>query len=217
MRSLVRFVNPDEFGRKFSSNQNYQLLKELGDCYTAADNFERAVDCYRQAVSAAPGEPGPYIGLGVIALQFDQPDDAAKAFKTAMKLKPDCSEAHGGMAMVHQRRKEYPQAFDMYLKCLEADPDNLVALLGLFQTSCQMGTFSKVIHYLEVFLDMHPDDTSVLFCLATLYARDGRLYEARDALVKVLSIDHDKKEAATLLTKVHSNIAKAQAGEAIEP
>jgi len=213
----VRLTKRDKFGGKLGRNPNYQLLKELGDCYTAADDFERAMDCYRQAVSLAPGEPGPYVGLGVIALQSDQLDDAVKAFQAAIRLQPDCSEAHGGMAMVYQRRKDYPQAFEMYLKCLEANPDNLVALLGLFQTSCQMGTFARVIHYLEVFLDMHPDDASVLFCLATLYARDGRLYEARDALVKVLSLDHDKKEATSLLARVQDNIATAQAGEAIEP
>jgi len=211
----MRLTDPDEFREKPSANANYQLLKELGDCYTAADDFERAIDCYRRAVSSAPGEPGPYIGLGVIALQSDQLDDAAKAFAAAIRLRPDCSEAHGGMAMVHQRRKDYPRAFEMYLECLEGNPDNLVALLGLFQTSCQMGTFAKVIHYLEVFLEMHPDDTSVLFCLATLYARDGRLCEARDALIRVLSLDCEKTEAASLLAKVQDSIANARAGEAI--
>ena len=213
----MRFSNPDGFGRQFGSNENYQLLKEPGDWCAETDNFERAEDCYRQAVSAAPGEPGPYIGLGFLALQFDQLDDAAKVFGTVMKLKSDCAEAHGCMAMVHQRRKEYPQASDMYVKCLQANPDNLVSLLGLFQTSRRMGSFSKVIHYLELFLEMHPDDTSMLFCLAALYARAGRLGEARQTLVRVVSIDPDKTEAVALLDKVHGAIINAQAGAAVEP
>lgn len=206
----MRLTDPDNFPPKPQQATNYQLLKELGDCYAAVDNYERALDCYRQAVELAPREPGPYIGLGVIALQSDELDQAQRAFAMACKLAPRCAEAYGGLAMVHQKRQEYPAAFDMYLQCLEIDSDNLVALLGLFQASCQMGNFSKVIHYLELFLATHPDDVAVLFCLATLYARDGRLTEARDSLIRVLVLDPGKKEAADLLAKVHHSLASDQ-------
>ncbi len=206
----MRLTNPNAFGPDHNAESNYELLKELGDCYAAVDNYPRALECYRQAVDAAPRQAGPYVGLGVIGLQTDQIEDAEKAFAMAITLQPQCHEAFGGMAMIYQRKQQYAHAFDMYLKCLEIDSDNLVALLGLFQTSVQMGEFSKVIYYLEVFLESHPDDVSVLFCVATLYARDGRLEEARDTLIKVLVLEPGKKEAADLLAQVHGSIAKAR-------
>ncbi|MCK4625641.1 MAG: hypothetical protein KAV00_10050, partial [Phycisphaerae bacterium] len=100
---------------------------------------------------------------------------------------------------IHQQRAEYAKAFDMYLKCLELDTDNLVALLGLFQTSCKMENFSQIIHYLEIYLAGHHDDTSVLFCLASLYAKEGRLSDARQAVMEVLALEPNKPEAVELL------------------
>jgi len=184
------------------------MLKETGDCYAAVSDFATAEQCYRQAASLAPDEAGPYVGLGVIAVQTEALDDARAAFEVARKLDPHCAEAYGGLAIVRHQRRDYPGAFDMYLKCLQYDTDNLIALLGLFQTSCQMGTFCKIIHYLEVYLDKHPADSAVLFCLATLYAKEDRLGEADVALTRVLELQPGKPEAADLLADVQRKMAR---------
>jgi tetratricopeptide (TPR) repeat protein len=94
------------------------------------------------------------------------------------------------------------------LKCLELDTDNLTALLGLFQTSCQMGSFAKVIYYLEAYLNMHPGDTSVMFTLAALYMRDGRLEQSQRILIDVLTLDPANKDAANLLEEVEHRLVQ---------
>ena len=110
------------------------------------------------------------------------------------------------MAIIHQNRNDYSAAFEMHLKCLELDTNNLVALLGLFQASCEMGTFAKIIHYLEVYLTGNPTDASVLFCLATLYAREGRLHDARRVTLKILAHEPEKEGAAKLLAKLNDTL-----------
>jgi len=190
--------------------RRYTVAKELGDCCAAAGNWALAKDCYEQAAYLEPDRPGAYLGLGVVAARDDQLDLALEAFEAALSADHNCAEAYGGMAMIHQQKKHYHQAFDLYLRCLERDTDNLVALLGLFQTSCQMGTFARVIEFLEAYLDRHRADTAVLFCLATLYAREGRLDDAKYALLEVLAIEPDKAEATDLLAQVHRSIHRAQ-------
>jgi tetratricopeptide (TPR) repeat protein len=110
--------------------------------------------------------------------------------------------------MIAQRKSDYKVAFEMYLKSLELDVDNLTALLGLFQASCQMGSFEKVIHYLEVYLDMHPGDTSVMFSLAALYMKDGRLELSRKVLLDVLALVPSNTDAAELLEEVDHSLAQ---------
>lgn len=192
-------------------DQHYEVLKELGDCHASLGNYDRARQCYEEAALLAPKKPGPIIGLGVVGIQTGGLDQAERAFHQALEIDPECGEAYGGLAMIYQRRRDYSRAFDMYLACLNKDVDNLVALFGLFQTSCQMGSFAKVIHYLEVYLGLHPDDTSVLFCLATLYARDGRLCDAAQALETVLALESDNADAAGLLNDIHRKQAEAGA------
>jgi len=186
------------------------ILTQMGDCYADMSNAELAEKHYRAAGALAPHSPEPYVGLGAMALKDDRLAQAKDHFETAARLKPDCAEAYGGLAMVHQKRMDHAAAFDMHLKCLELDTDNLVALLGLFQVSCRMGTFSKIIHFLEVYLDRNPTDTSVLFCLATLYAREGRFGDARRAVLDILEREPDKQDAAILLAQLNENLITAE-------
>ncbi|MFA5423889.1 MAG: tetratricopeptide repeat protein [Phycisphaerae bacterium] len=189
--------------------QHYEVMKEMGDCYTSNGDYEKAKRCYEKASTLGPDEAGPYIGLGVIAFQNELLDDAEIAFRVACRLNKNCAEGWSGLAMVEQKRDNCQKAFEYYLKCLELDTDNLTALLGLFQASSRMGSFEKVIHYLQVYLDMHPADTSVMFTLAALYMKDARLKESKRMLLNLLALEPDNKDAANLLEEVEHNMAGA--------
>jgi tetratricopeptide (TPR) repeat protein len=168
----------------------------------------------RECLAAAAGAGSQVeacVKFGALAAEAGRWDDAAKALKAALALDPRCSEAYGSLAMIHQRRQDYPQAVDNYLKCLELDGDNLIALLGLFQTCCKMGTFAVIIRYLEIYLGGHPRDVAVLFCLATLYARDGSLEKARGILRGVLDLEPTNTEAERLLGQVEAALSHAPA------
>jgi tetratricopeptide (TPR) repeat protein len=188
-------------------NGEYERLHELADCYISTGDYTKAQLCYEKAANLAPDESGPYLGLGVVAFQNGLLDDAEIAFRVACRLDSTCSGAYAGLGMVWQRKGEYRQAFDMYLKCLEHDTDNLIALLGLFQSACQMGSFAKVIHYLEVYLNMHPDDISVMFPLAALYMKEGRLEKSRKILSELLTLDPGHQDAANLLEELEHDLA----------
>jgi len=193
---------------RYNSTQHYEVLQQLGDCYTSISDYASAQRCYEKAASVGPDEAGPYVGLGVVALQKNLLDDAQIAFRVACRLDPNCAKAYAGLAMVAQQKTDYKNAFDMYLKCLELDTDNLTALLGLFQTSCRMGSFAKVIHYLELYLNMHPGDTSVMFTLAALYNRDNRFEHSEKILRDILALDPANQDAANLLEEVEHNLAQ---------
>jgi len=197
-----------------NATQHYEVLQELGDCHTSVGDYEQAQKCYEKAATLEPDEPWPYVGLGVVALQTECVDDADIAFRVACRLDRNCARAYAGLAMVAEQRDDHKKAFEMYLKCLELDTDNLTALLGLFQTSCRMGSFAEVIHYLEVYLDMHPGDVSVMFSLAALYTREGRFDRASEILVNILALDPENKDAAGLMEEIEYSRARAAQSQA---
>ena len=197
-----------------NATQHYEVLQELGDCHTSVGDYEQAQKCYEKAATLEPDEPWPYVGLGVVDLQTECVDDAEIAFRVACRLDPNCARAYAGLAMVAEQRDDHKKAFEMYLKCLELDTDNLTALLGLFQTSCRMGSFAEVIHYLELYLDMHPGDVSVMFSLAALHTREGRFDRAREILVNVLALDPENKDATGLMEEIEYSCARAAQSQA---
>lgn len=205
----IKQNNVDE---QHDSTQHYEVLQELGDCYASIGNYSQAQQYYEKAAVLSPDEAGPYVGLGVVALQQNLLDDAEIAFRVACRLNTKCAKAYAGFAMIAQQKADYKQAFEMYLKSLELDTDNLIAILGLFQTSCQMGSFAKVIHYLETYLNMHPGDTSVMFPLAALYMKDGKLEESKNILLNLLVLDENHKDAVNLLEEVEHSLLKTKQG-----
>jgi tetratricopeptide (TPR) repeat protein len=192
------------------ANQHYEVLLELAECYAALADTRAASDCYHQAMALAPDQAQPHVGLGTVAVEAQQWEQAEAEFTQAVRLEPDSAEGYGGLALVRQHRQDYAAAFDMYLRCLDRDSDNLVALLGLFQTSRQMGNFSKIVQYLELYLQRHPDDASVLFCLGSLYARDGQFQDARRTLRRVLELEPGKPEAMEMLVEVEQRLSRPQ-------
>jgi len=201
-------ITHNNVDQQHDSTQHYEALQEMGDCYASVGSYIQAQEYYEKAAVLSPDAPDPYVGLGVVALQNNQLDDAEIAFKVACRLDANCAKAYAGMGLTAQQRTDYKQAFEMYLKCLELDTDNLIAILGLFQTSCQMGSFAQVTHYLEVYLNMHPGDTSVMFPLAALYMKDGRFQESRKVLLDVLALDGNHKDATNLLEEVEHSLAQ---------
>jgi len=201
-------IKHNNVDQQHDSTQHYEALQEMGDCYASVGNYKLAQKYYDKATVLAPDAPDPYVGLGVVALQNNQLDDAEIAFKVACRLDANCAKAYAGLGLTAQQRTDYKKAFDMYLKSLELDTENLIALLGLFQASCQMGSFAKVTHYLDVYLNMHPGDTSVMFPLAALYMKDGRFEKSKKVLLDILTLDENHKDAANLLEEVEHSLAQ---------
>jgi Flp pilus assembly protein TadD len=197
-----------------ASLSQFHQVQQLGDCHATIGNYAQAKRHYERAASLAPDEPRPYVGLGVVALLNNRMDDAEIAFRVACRLDPRCSKAYAGLALVEQQRGHFKTAFDLYLRSLELDTDDLTALLGLFQTSCQMGSFGKVIHYLQVYLDSHPADASVMFCLAALYMKDGHLEESRQVLLDLVAVDPENKDAANLLEEIEHSLVQQSLADA---
>ena len=189
-----------------------QLLLQMGDGCYAIEDYGQARSYYEQAALLGPDEADPYVGLGMLDYQNGNIDDSELAFKVACRLDHGCSKGYLGLAMIAQQKDNHGYAFDMYLKSIECDSDNLLALLGLFQTSCKMGTFGNITRYLEHYLRTHPADTSVMSCLASLYIRDNKFDIAKNMLDKILSIVPEDEVAVNLLEEVEYNLSKLNGG-----
>ena len=189
---------------------SYEKLQELGNCHLAMAELSKAKWCFSRAAVLAPDRADPLVGLANVSFQLGRHEEAYRQFLRALEFDSRCAGACAGLAMIYQERMDCRQAFDMYLRALDIEPDNLLALLGLFQMSRRMGTFKQIIHYLEVYRQGHPDDSAVLFCLASLYVQENCLLRARELLLEVLDLEPGKPEANALLAQVHRAMLDAR-------
>ena len=57
---------------------------------------------------------------------------------------------------------------------------------------------------------MHPGDTSVMFTLAALYMKEGRLERSKRILTDILTLEPANADAAALLEEVEHCLAQTE-------
>ena len=72
-----------------------------------------------------------------------------KYFKFALKINPDLSHAHYGIAKIYQKMRDYKMAIEHFTHCVEFDPENFKAFFQLGVINLDMGSYSKAKEMLE--------------------------------------------------------------------
>lgn len=103
---------------------------------------------------------------------------AEVAYASALATEPQNIDALGGLAAIALRQGRYEHAENLYLRALEADPTNAVAVagvLGLQHAKAAFGVESR----LKNLIAAQPDHPALRFALGNLYAGDHRWNEAQ--------------------------------------
>lgn len=66
-----------------------RLLAEAGYFHLASGDLDAALAAFRAANVIAPDEPVPHLGMGEVALNREDPDDALRHFRSALGLVQD--------------------------------------------------------------------------------------------------------------------------------
>ena len=96
----------------------------------------------------------------------------------------------------------YDQAIGIYSEFLDANPENLTALSGLFHIARCTGRTQQIKHYLRQFLIRRPGDIAIMHCLASVFIMEDRLDAAREVLLNILNHDAGNAHAADLIEEI---------------
>ena len=176
---------------------DYEINKELGECYLFMGDLDKAEDYYRKAASSNGVHPDPYLGLATIAIQRGALDDAYAMYAKAASIQPS-DKALAGMAMVLMENGRHEEAYGYFQKALDGNPQNIVALHGFLQEGFQLDRLDEVVARMRVCLELQPDQQAVRFALAGCLATQGCVAEARKELETLLSINPAHAEALEL-------------------
>lgn len=89
--------------------------------------------------------------------QASLPEDGLEAFRRAVKLCPEHSEALLGLAELNKRQGNFEEATAAYEKALALQKDSPEALLGMGEVLYSAGLYERGIQYLERALNAEPD------------------------------------------------------------
>ena len=176
---------------------DYEINKELGECYLFMGDLDKAEEYYRKAMASNGVHADPYLGLATVAVQRGNIDDALVLYRKAASIEA-CDKALAGIALVLMEKGEHEEAFDALLKALDKNPQNMIATHCAVQEAHYLNRLEEVLPCLENFLALESDNRAVRISLVGCLASLGRQKEAVSHLEEILKINPEDTEAKEL-------------------
>ena len=170
------------------SDQNqldYEINKELGECYLFMGDYDKAEDYYRKAASCNSKNAAPFMGLATVAVQRAEFDKALVLYHKAAEVE-ESDKALCGIGLVHMERGEHEEAYDYFTRALNRTASNIVALNCMVRESYHLHKVEETLPYLENALKESDEKEEIRVTLAGCMIYLGRNREARELLENVL-------------------------------
>ena len=184
------------------SHLDYEINKELGECYLFMGELDKAEGYYQKAASSNGIHPDPYLGLATIAVQRGDLDNAMALYSKAHGIGAT-DKTFAGIALVKMELGAKEEAFDLFIEALGRNPENMVALLSLIRLGHELEKLEILVPHLENYLSIDPDKSEVRYSLAGCMVCLDRKAEAEAQLLRIVEKDPDFDAARELLKLLH--------------
>lgn len=184
-----------------SNHLDYEINKELGECYLFMGDFDKAESYYRKAAASNGVHPDPYLGLATIAVQRGDLGTALELYAKAVTIEEN-DKALAGMGLVKMEMGDHEAAFECFEKAAAINPENLVALNCLVREGYRLNWLDRVIPCLETSVRINPEKAEVRTSLAGCLVSTGRQDAAREHLEAVLQNHPTNPEAKELYNHI---------------
>ncbi|MDL2316010.1 tetratricopeptide repeat protein [Desulfovibrio sp. OttesenSCG-928-A18] len=175
---------------------DYEINKELGECYLFMGEFDKARDYYLKAVEHNNGMAEPYLGLAAIAVHKGQLEEAHTFYRKANLVSPG-EKPLTGLGMIEVELGRYNEAFDHFCAALDHNPGNMVVVNSLLQLAYVLNRLEDILPYLSGALDTG-DTEAVRYALAACLLSLNRDEEAKTHLEMLLGENPSNDSARQL-------------------
>ena len=185
------------WGGNMNNHLDYEINKELGECYLFMGDYDKAEEYYRKAASSNTQSAAPYLGLATVAVQRSELDKALILYQKAAAV-DETDKALCGIGLVCMEQGKHEEAYTHFAKALGKAADNIVALNCLVREAYQLGRVEDVLPFLEDSLQTGVDAEAIRVTLAGCLIYLGRGDEARQHLEAVLGANPANANAKEL-------------------
>lgn len=186
-----------------SGHLDYEINKELGECYLFMGELDKAEEYYRKAVSSNGIHPDPYIGLATVAIQRGDLTEALEMYEKAHKIEPT-DKSLSGIGLIKMENGDQEEAYSLFMDAVGMNPENMVALFSIIRLGHELDRVTEIIPSLEAALEVDPAKHEVRYSLAGCHVCAGDKDAARVELERILETDPEHEAAKEMLAQIQS-------------
>lgn len=159
----------------------------------------------------AEGRKAKYLERGKAFFSEQNYDKASVELRNVIQIDPKNAEAYYIFGQIEEKKHNYKQAFDYYLKSLELNPDNLALRSSLGRFYLASGNIAKAQEMANAILAKQPNDPDAKLLNAGILSRQGNDTGAIKLASELLSNNPANVGASELLAAVYAKQEKYDA------
>lgn len=118
---------------------------QRGNAQVSQQQWQSALDCYREAVRVDPNHPGAHAYAGNVLRQLRQADAALAAYDRAIAIKPDYVEVHYNRGALLLQTRQPRAALESFDKALSVNPSLTEAHCGRGDVLRELGRMDEAL------------------------------------------------------------------------
>jgi tetratricopeptide (TPR) repeat protein len=199
--SLIVTLLLHHFLSRFSERWIFYSLMGMLIVLAAARTIDRNRDwrddltLWRKTTQTAPNAVRAQNNYGKALMQRGRLDEAIKAFKHAIEIKPRYAEAYANLGVAYGAAGMTGQAMQYFQKALDINPRFPEVYFNIGVAKSRRRRYAEAEVAFKKALSMRPYFVSAHFSLAKLYAQTGDLQNAREHFTRVVRIDPESQIA----------------------
>ncbi|WP_022662482.1 tetratricopeptide repeat protein [Paucidesulfovibrio longus] len=184
-----------------SAHLDYEINKELGECYLFMGELDKAEEYYQKAAKSNGIHPDPYLGLATIAVQRGALEEAMTQYQKAHTIEAT-DKSHAGIGLILMESGDPGGAFEHFVEALVINPENMVALFSMVRLGHETDRLGEIVPHLENYLSIDPGKHEVRYALAGCLVCMDLKAEAVAQLERILEADPANDAAQELLAQI---------------
>ncbi len=168
-----------------------EFLVLEGDLAGAASIYEGILDKDRRCARALCGK-------GALVADAQRWGEAKALFEEAMQAEPGYDVALAGLGLCAMVGNQEETAFDLFMQAAKKNPENHRAIFGVLQLGYPLQRFREIEDLLNAYLELHPASIDMLYSLAGVLFKQGKVSQARMEVEKILLFEPQNERALEL-------------------
>ena len=162
---------------------------KMGIIYRRMGDYDRAIDCFAEAVRWAPRSFDDTFNLAQLYHFTKRLHDAVEAYLYACDLRPDNFDANLNLGVCYQQLGDYNQSAERFQQTIAIDGDRPHAYVNLGVAYDRQGKYYESIKAYKAALERDNHQPLVLVNLAYTYLNQGRHKLASKSLEQAVKMD----------------------------
>ncbi|KAI9193741.1 uncharacterized protein BJ171DRAFT_524381 [Polychytrium aggregatum] len=156
----------------------------MGHEYYSDGDYERSVQFYEKALSLEKSCYSAWVGLGCIAIQQENPQNARYHFERALRINPFNPEINTHLALAHEKSGNMAEALKYLKRADSCEPKIATTAFRRARILYGQGKYSEALAELEESVRNVPNECNTRFLMGKIYKKLG---EPRKALMSFTS------------------------------